>query len=266
GGRDLHPVEGAVVPGAAGQRGPAADRHRPRPALAGTALGALAGARGPWLLPRADRAADAPMGPGDARGSLRPPGAGAGAYRRHHRARRRGRAEPDRGARHPGAERRSGADDGASRPAAPPPGGAPRLHRRPGLAGAWRHDGGGCGGAALARPRRAGGPDAAGAGGAQHLGERDPHPEAPAAEAGRDLAARHLGEPHAAVGGRLPQGGLDGNHSLAGQLPHRPDARRTDGCLLPRPAARIRVERPRMGRARRLSPHGADGCRLPRAV
>ena len=83
-------------------------------------------------------AAAARLGADAAGGPLPAPRRAAGAGGRHRRAGRRGGAGPDGGARHPGAERRRRADDGAGRADAPLPGGAARLHRRPGRAAARR--------------------------------------------------------------------------------------------------------------------------------
>ena len=50
------------------------------------------------------------------------------------------------------------------------------------------------------------------------------------AAAGRDLAPHHLGEPHAALGRRVPAGGLDGG-ALAGELPDRAAASMSGSTL-----------------------------------
>ena len=54
----------------------------------------------------------------------------------------------------------------------------------------------------------------------QHARECGEHLRPGPAEVRRDLAADHLGQPHAAQHGGLPQGRL-ADHRLAGQLPHR---------------------------------------------
>ena len=72
------------------------------------------------------------------------------------------------------------------------------------------------------------------------------------AEAGRDLAAGHLGLPHAALHGAVPQGRFRGR-ALAGRLPHLGPGRRRPVARQPgRFAAEHHDGDPRMDRASRL--------------
>ena len=85
------------------------------------------------------------------------------------------------------------------------------------------------------------------------------------AEAWRDLAADHLGQPHAAQHGSVPQGRL-ADHRLAGELPHRGGQRGLAGDILPGPAAGIRMGNQGVARPVRLLVDGPDGRAFPGAV
>jgi uncharacterized SAM-binding protein YcdF (DUF218 family) len=82
---------------------------------------------------------------------------------------------------------------------------------------------------------------------------------------GRDLAARHFGEPHAALRRRVPPGGL-GCGALAGELPHRARPQRLVQRLPPRAPGRIRVGHARVDRHDRLPADGPHRRGVPGTV